>query len=253
MSFHLPRLDVDPASPFPPVDSALRRPDGLLAFGGDLSVPRLLLAYRHGIFPWFSEGQPIMWWSPDPRMVFHTDRIHLSQRFRRGLRSSAWTVHSDTAFRDVVDACAASPRPGQDGTWITAAMVDAYCALHAAGHAHSVEVRDGDRLVGGIYGVAVGRAFFGESMFSGTSGGSKVALAALAARLVQWGMPLVDAQVTHPHLERLGAERVPRERFMREIGLLVDGGGRIGAWTSAFGVLPAVALADVGAGAGISA
>lgn len=230
------------------MDTALRRPDGLLAFGGDLSVARLLNAYRHGIFPWFSEGQPILWWSPDPRVVFRTDRIHLTRRFRRILRASDWRVQADTAFRDVVDACAAAPRPGQDGTWITTGMADAYGALHAAGHAHSVEVRDGDRLVGGIYGVAIGRAFFGESMFSGAPGGSTVALAALASQLARWDMPLIDAQVANPHLERLGATRVPRERFMLDIARLVDVPGRTGAWTSAFGTVAANALAAGDAG-----
>lgn len=225
------------------MDTALRRPDGLLAFGGDLSVARLLNAYRQGIFPWFSEGQPILWWSPDPRVVFRTDRIHLTRRLARSLRSSGWVVQADTAFRAVVDACAVAPRPGQDGTWITDAMADAYEALHGAGHAHSVEVRDGDRLVGGIYGVAIGRAFFGESMFSAAPGGSTVALATLARQLSRWDMPLIDAQVANPHLERLGATRMPRGRFIDEIAGLVDAPGRTGAWTDAFGAIPASALA----------
>ena len=174
-------------APFPPAELALRQPDGLLAVGGDLSASRLLNAYRGGIFPWFSEGQPLLWWSPDPRMVFRTDHLHLASRFRRGLRRSSWRVHADTAFDAVVAECASRPRPGQDGTWITDAMREAYGVLHRAGHAHSIEVFDGARLVGGLYGVAIGRMFFGESMFSAESGGSKVAIAALAALMVGGG------------------------------------------------------------------
>ena len=165
-------LSSDPHAPFPPADSAMQEPDGLLAIGGDLSLPRLLNAYRHGIFPWFSPGQPPLWWSPDPRMVFATDGVRLSSRFRRGLRHSPWEVRADTAFEQVITACAKAPRPGQHGTWITSGMRQAYIDLHRHGHAHSVEVFEGDALVGGIYGVAIGRMFFGESMFSGRSGGS---------------------------------------------------------------------------------
>lgn len=174
-------------APFPPAETALREPDGLLAVGGDLTPVRLLNAYAGGVFPWFSDGQPLLWWSPDPRMVFRPDGVHLSSRFRRSLRASPWVVRADTCFAEVIAACATSFRPGQDGTWITDGMRDAYVALHQMGHAHSVEVFDGERLVGGIYGVAIGQMFFGESMFSAASGGSKVALAALARRLAQWG------------------------------------------------------------------
>src|SRR5687768_8334234 len=158
---------------FPPAELALADPEGLLAIGGDLSPARLLSAYRHGIFPWYSSGQPILWWSPDPRMVFRTDGVRLSSRFRRGLRHSHWVVRADTAFEAVIDACARIPRPGQRGTWITPAMRRAYVAMHRLGHAHSIEVFDGDatpRLVGGLYGVAIGNAFFAESMFSADSG-----------------------------------------------------------------------------------
>lgn len=248
MSHHLPRLADDPAAPFPDATTALRRPDGLLAFGGDLAPTRLLNAYRHGIFPWFSEGQPILWWSPDPRMVFHTDGIHLSTRFRRSLRRSWWVVRADTAFADVIGHCAQSPRRGQDGTWITAGMRTAYERLHQLGHAHSVEVFDseatGARLVGGIYGVAIGRMFFGESMFSGASGGSKVALAALARQLHAWGWPLIDAQVENGHLLSLGATRLPRAQFLAAVEGLVGLPGRPGSWTADFGVQPAASLAD---------
>lgn len=236
-------LPDDPEAPFPPVEQALRQPDGLLAVGGDLSPARLLNAYRHGIFPWYSQGQPILWWSPDPRMVFHTDRIHLSTRFRRSLRQSRWAVHADTAFEAVVSACASIPRAGQHGTWITGSMRDAYLELHRRGYAHSVEVLAGDRLVGGIYGVAIGRMFFGESMFSNESGGSKVALAGLARRLHEWGWPLIDAQVEHPHLLGLGAQRMARQDFVEQVAALTACECPPGPWTPRFEPLPASALA----------
>lgn len=239
-------LSPHPGAPFPPVDAALDMPEGLLAIGGDLSPERLLNAYRHGIFPWSSAGQPLLWWSPDPRMVFRTDGVHLSRRFRRGLARSDWRVRADHGFESVVAACADAPRPGQDGTWITAGMQAAYATLHCLGHAHSIEVTDPDgRLVGGLYGVAVGRMFFAESMFSAESGGSKVALAALAHRLAAWGWPLVDAQLETPHLRRLGAEAWPRPRFIEAISRLVDREGPQGAWRAAFGTLPAAALAGM--------
>ncbi|MCR6687103.1 leucyl/phenylalanyl-tRNA--protein transferase [Pseudoxanthomonas sp.] len=244
MSDHPRLLSSDSEAPFPPADSALREPDGLLAVGGDLSPVRLLNAYRHGIFPWYGEGQPILWWSPDPRMVFRTDGVRLSSRFRRGLRHSRWQVRADTAFEAVIAACAQSPRPGQDGTWITARMRAAYVHLHRLGHAHSVEVFDeAGALAGGIYGVAVGRMFFGESMFSARTGGSKIALAALAARLHGWGWPVLDAQVENPHLLSLGAEHWPRARFLAEVGRLAALPGRIGPWTGDFGTIEAAALA----------
>ncbi|TDK23388.1 leucyl/phenylalanyl-tRNA--protein transferase [Luteimonas aestuarii] len=243
MSLHLPRLPSDPSAPFPAPASALRRPDGLLAFGGDLSPERLLNAYRHGVFPWFSEGQPILWWCPDPRMVFRTDGVRLSSRFRRSLRTSPWTIRADTAFDAVVAACASMPRNGQDGTWITPDMQAAYGRMHRLGHAHSVEVFDGTRLVGGIYGVAIGRVFFGESMFSAASGGSKVALAALARRLSAWGWPLLDAQVDNAHLRSLGARSMPRTEFLAAIAGLVDAPGAPGGWTEAFAGMSAAELA----------
>jgi leucyl/phenylalanyl-tRNA--protein transferase len=230
MPIRLPRLPPDPTAPFPPAGAAMREPDGLLAMGGDLSPERLLNAYTHGIFPWYSQGEPILWWCPDPRMVFRTDAVHLSSRFRRQLRSSRWTVVADTRFDDVVRACASAPRPGQDGTWITAEMQAAYGELHRLGHAHSVEVLDGERLVGGIYGVAIGRMFFGESMFSGESGGSKVALAALARLIRDRGWPLIDAQVENPHLRRLGARRMPRDAFLAHVSRLVALPEPAGRW-----------------------
>lgn len=241
-------LDADPAAPFPPADTALREPDGLLAVGGDLSPRRLLNAYAHGIFPWYSDGQPILWWSPDPRMVFRTDGVHLSRRFRRTLRGLPWIATADTAFDAVVAACASTPRAGQRGTWITRDMREAYGALHRLGHAHSIEVRDGGAageggLVGGLYGVAVGRMFFAESMFSARSGGSKAALAVLAARLADWGWPLIDAQVENAHLRTLGAEAWPRDRFLREVERLAATDAPARSWTERFGALPVAALA----------
>jgi len=180
VSLRIAQLDDDPEAPFPPVEHALAKPDGLLAFGGDLSPQRLLNAYRHGIFPWFSEDEPPLWWSPSRRAVFRTDGVRLSSRRRRALRKSTLVVRADTRFRDVIEACAHLPRPGQGGgTWITEGMIEAYAHLHRLGHAHSIEVFDGDDLVGGLYGLAVGRMFCGESMFSAQSGASSIALAAL--------------------------------------------------------------------------
>ncbi|SBV35729.1 leucyl/phenylalanyl-tRNA-protein transferase [uncultured Stenotrophomonas sp.] len=236
-------LPPAPDAPFPPAELALREPDGLLAVGGDLSPARLLNAYAGGIFPWFSEGQPLLWWSPDPRMVFRTDGVHLSSRFRRGLRASTWHITADTAFAEVMQACALAPRPGQDGTWITEDMLHAYAELHRLGHAHSVEVRDGDALVGGIYGVAIGRMFFGESMYSARSGGSKVALAGLARALHDWGWPLIDAQVENPHLLRMGAAHLPRDAFLSQVRQLARLPEPAGSWTRRFGERTATDLA----------
>ena len=244
MTLRLPwRLSDDDVG-FPPAEMALDDPNGLLAVGGDLSPARLLSAYRHGIFPWYSSGQPILWWSPDPRMVFRTDGVRLSSRFRRSLRHSDWVVRADTMFDTVVEACARIPRPGQRGTWITPAMRRAYGTLHRLGHAHSIEVFGADaRLVGGLYGVAVGNAFFAESMFSADSGGSKVALAALAHRLHGWGWPLVDAQVENDHLVRLGADAMPRRDFLARIAPLVAAPDPPGPWTARFRPMPARDLA----------
>jgi leucyl/phenylalanyl-tRNA--protein transferase len=231
----LPRLGADPASPFPPLQAALREPDGLLAAGGDLSPTRLLNAYAHGIFPWFSPGEPILWWSPEPRVVFDTAQFRLPRRFRRELRQRDWRIGADTGFGAVMRACAGIPRKGQEGgTWIGAQMLEAYAELHRLGHAHSVEVRDGERLAGGLYGVAIGRVFFGESMFSAESGGSKLALAALARVLAGWDWPLLDAQVANPHLLRLGARQMPRDEFATQVARLAALPGRPGPWNAAF-------------------
>ncbi|SJZ63170.1 leucyl/phenylalanyl-tRNA--protein transferase [Novilysobacter spongiicola] len=243
MPIRLPALPADPTAAFPPPETALREPDGLLAMGGDLSPARLLNAYAQGVFPWYAEGQPLLWWSPDPRMVFRTGRVRLSSRFRRSLRRCEWTVTADTCFQDVITACADAPRAGQPGTWITSEMQAAYTQLHRLGHAHSIEVRTGARLVGGLYGIAIGRMFFGESMVSLASGGSKVAIAALAHRLEGWGFPLIDAQVENPHLLSLGAESWPRERFLQAVHELCAQPGMTGCWSNAFGQLHAADLA----------
>ena len=234
MRLQPPWLQADPGSPFPDPRSALREPDGLLALGGDLSPVRLLNAYRHGIFPWYSPGQPILWWSPEPRTVFRTDGVHLSRRFLRSLRSLPWTITADTAFDRVVLACA-GPRQGHSGTWITPEMRAAYETLHVRGHAHAIEVWSGTELAGGLYGVAIGRMFFAESMFSATSGGSKIALAALAAILREWRWPLIDAQVESPHLLRMGAVSMAREDFLRIIAEHVACPDRPGPWTAQVG------------------
>ena len=243
-------LPPEPDAPFPPADRALRQPDGLLAIGGDLSPPRLLNAYRHGIFPWYSQGQPILWWSPDPRTMFAADGVRLGSKFRRGLRRSTWEIRADTAFAEVIRACAETPRPGQRGTWITREMRAAYERMHELGHAHSFEVFEGERLVGGIYGVAIGRMFFGESMFSAESGGSKVALAALAAHLGSWGFPLIDAQVENDHLLSLGAELWPRPRFLAAVAELTAEPGIVGSWSGRVGCWPATRLAEPARAAG---
>ena len=226
----IPILRAGMLEPFPPVEHALHDPDGLLAAGGDLTPARLLEAYRHGIFPWYSEGEPILWWSPDPRMVFATGNVHVSARMRRWLKHCDWTIRADGAFADVVRACAA-PRAGRRGTWITAAMLDAYLGLHQLGHAHSVEAVDATgRLVGGIYGVAIGRMFFGESMFSHATNGSKVALIALCQGLQEWGFPLLDAQVASPHLETMGAFTMPRAQFIAHVEQASAEPGIVAPW-----------------------
>ncbi|HEX7340183.1 MAG TPA: leucyl/phenylalanyl-tRNA--protein transferase [Rhodanobacteraceae bacterium] len=217
----IPWIEPGSAPVFPPATQALHDPNGLLALGGDLTSTRLLEAYRHGIFPWYGRDEPILWWSPDPRCVFATDGVHVSHRLRRDLHRSTWSITIDRAFVEVMRACAA-PRAGQSGgTWIIDEMVDAYGALHRQGHAHSIEVWDGARLVGGLYGVAVGRLFCGESMFSAAAGGSKAALACLAHLLHGWNMPLLDAQVGNPHLYRMGAHDMPRAAFLAQVTRLV--------------------------------
>lgn len=212
---------LGPDDPLPPADTARRRPNGLLAAGGGLSVPRLVEAYRRGAFPWFSEGEPVLWWCPDPRMVLPTDAVRVSSSLARRLRRIDYTVTLDRDFAGVMRACAA-PRADDHGTWITGEMLEAYAALHAAGHAHSLEVWQDGTLAGAIYGVAVGRAFFGESMCSPRTDGSKLAIAWLAAQLARWGVPFIDCQVPSDHLASLGAVAVPRGAFLARLATLVD-------------------------------
>ncbi|MDZ4350341.1 MAG: leucyl/phenylalanyl-tRNA--protein transferase [Xanthomonadaceae bacterium] len=240
----LPILGSDPTAPFPPHALALEDPNGLLAIGGDLHPDRLLNAYRNGIFPWYSAGRPIMWWSPDPRAVFHTSDVHLSRSSRRALRLSGWRLTADTAFKDVVDTCARIPRRGQHGTWITPALRSSFQALHRLGHAHSIEIHQDDHRVGGLYGLAIGRAFFAESMYSAETGGSKAALAGLASVLREWGWPLIDAQVENNHLLSLGARRMPRTEFLSHIGTLCLQDDPPGSWRDRIGDRPIADLID---------
>ena len=209
-----------PPDAFPDPTLALDEPNGLLAIGGDLRPPRLLCAYRRGIFPWFSEGEPLLWWSPDPRMVLWPGAFRISRTLHRTLRRETFTVTTNTAFDRVVRACAA-PRPGQDGTWITPEMAAAYGRLHHAGHAHAIECWHGTELAGGLYGVAIGRVFFGESMFSRVADASKVAL----AQLCRLGFGLIDCQLPSPHLARLGAVEMDRRHFLALLDALCDAPG----------------------------
>ncbi len=206
--------------PFPPVDCALTDPNGLLAAGADLSPGRLLEAYTRGIFPWFGEDDPVLWWSPDPRMVLFCRELRVSRSLRRVQRSGRFRVTMDMAFGEVMAGCGA-PRPGQDGTWITPEMVEAYSRLYALGYAHSVESWDGGTLAGGLYGVCIGRMFFGESMFARVTDASKVAFVTLVQQLERWAMPLIDCQMSTRHLASFGARDIPRREFTRALDGLV--------------------------------
>ena len=206
--------------PFPPVESALRSPNGLLAIGGDLSPERLLDAYRHGIFPWFNDDDPLLWWSPDPRMVLFPAEFKTSHSLRKTLRKQIYDIRADTAFESVMRACAA-PRAGQDSTWIHEDMIAAYTALHRAGYAHSIEAwRDGE-LAGGLYGIAIGRMFYGESMFSRRADASKAALAHLCAQLKRWNFGMIDCQMRTSHLATLGAREISRSEFIARLQELI--------------------------------
>jgi len=218
-----------PHQPFPPLDRALDEPNGLLAAGGDLSPDRLLTAYRLGIFPWFAEGEPILWWSPDPRMVLFPDELVLSRSLRKTLRHHAYKIRVDTAFADVMRACAA-PRPGQQGSWIHPDMIHAYTTLHQMGLAHSVETWREGTLVGGLYGVAIGRVFFGESMFARVSNASKIAFAHLARQLHRRGFGMIDCQVHTAHLASLGARDITRTDFSHRLAEWATGPEPAGSW-----------------------
>lgn len=208
----IPVLDQQ-GQEFPPIEQALQDPNGLLAAGGDLSTPRLLKAYSQGIFPWFDDDQPILWWSPDPRAVMLPGDLHISRSLHKTLRSQRFRVTLDQAFDTVIRACSA-PRRGSAGTWITDDIIHAYVSLHKRGFAHSVECWNTEgKLVGGLYGVSLGKLFFGESMFSRETDASKVAFVHLVEQLKLWGFPLIDCQLMNPHLASLGAHLIPRQEF----------------------------------------
>jgi leucyl/phenylalanyl-tRNA--protein transferase len=213
---------------FPPAHLAME--EGLLAVGGDLSVSRLLLAYAKGIFPWYSEGEPILWWSPDPRLILYPDDLNISRRLKRILRQKRFEVTLDSAFSQVIRRCASVPRGGQAGTWITEAMIAAYTTMHQAGFAHSVETWQDNQLVGGIYGISLGGCFFGESMFHTQSNASNVALATLVGYLTQWDFDLIDCQVASDHLIRMGAREIPRTRFLHELEISLQKPTLQGKW-----------------------
>lgn len=218
------------ASFFPPVESALREPNGLLAMGGDLSMERLLDAYRHGIFPWFNPGEPILWWSPDPRMVLVPGEVRITRSLAKRMRNGGFEVRVDTAFADVMRACG-EPREDAFGTWISPVMIAAYTRLFDAGYAHSIETWCDGRLVGGLYGVAIGRMFYGESMFSREPDASKVALVRLAQQLQRWEFGLIDCQMETPHLASMGARTMPRAAFTARLADLVKLPHLPGPWT----------------------
>jgi leucyl/phenylalanyl-tRNA--protein transferase len=221
---------LDPGEPFPPVEKALKDPNGLLAAGGDLSSERLLAAYRRGIFPWYTGDEPILWWSPDPRMVLYCAELKVSRSLAKSARNKGYEVRVDTAFREVLSGCAGARRDS-GGTWLSEDMRKAYFALHRAGYAHSFETWRKGELLGGLYGVALGRMFYGESMFSRATDASKVALVALVEELRARGFPLIDCQVRTPLLASLGAREIPRRSFLREIAALVNYEQAPGKWT----------------------
>lgn len=214
---------------FPDVSLALREPDGLLAVGGDLSIERLLAAYRRGIFPWYSDEQPILWWSPDPRSILRPEKLHISKSLRKTLRKSNFIVTLDQAFAEVIHHCSA-PRKDSVGTWITNEMMYAYNRLHQAGHAHSVECWQESKLVGGLYGIAIGQVFFGESMFSLVADASKVAFVHLVKQLQNWGYKLIDCQIQSSHLDSLGAENIPRNVFVHSLEHYCQQTGKKSPW-----------------------
>ena len=217
------------AEDFPPLDHALDEPNGLLAIGGDLRCETLLKAYRRGIFPWYSPGQPILWWSPEPRAVLPPTQVHVSRSLAKHMAKGGFELCCDRDFAAVIDACAA-PRDADSGTWITAAMRSAYLALHAAGHAHAIEYRIDGRLCGGLYGVAIGRVFFGESMFSLERDASKVVLVSLCRWLCAWGYELLDCQIPSAHLTSLGVRAMPRGEFAHRLSALIDRAPLAHAW-----------------------
>lgn len=213
---------LDHGMPFPPVESALKEPNGLLAIGGDLSPERLLAAYRSGIFPWYSEDEPVLWWSPDPRMVLFPGELRISDSLAKRLKKKDYEIRFDSAFREVMLACASAPRPGQSGTWITEEIIHGYCRLHELGYAHSVETWMDGKLAGGLYGVAMGGMFYGESMFHHVKDASKIAFVHLVQRLHEKKFGMIDCQMKTAHLARFGAREIPRKDFMQNLAKLVN-------------------------------
>ncbi|WP_319417000.1 leucyl/phenylalanyl-tRNA--protein transferase [Marispirochaeta aestuarii] len=225
-----PYLSADDSFQFP--DPREAEPPGIVASGGNLSPGMLVSAYRQGIFPWFSDEDPILWWSPDPRFVLYPEGLHVSKSMRRVLKRGVFTITFDTAFDRVIAECAARERPGQDGTWITRDMRDAYSVLHRLGIAHSAEAWQEGRLVGGLYGLSLGKIFFGESMFAHSPNASKAAFIGLVRTLSLQGVKLIDCQVYTHHLSSLGAEDIPRSRYLEELSVLLDEPGLPSSWSS---------------------
>lgn len=223
-------LDPKDRIRFPDVELAMTEPNGLLAVGGDLSIERLLTAYRSGIFPWYSNGQPILWWSPNPRAVLYLDKLKISRSLKKTLRKDNYELRLDSAFMQVIDACASARGPAT-GTWITEEMAYAYQRLHEQGYAHSIEVWRDHRLVGGLYGVSLGKVFFGESMFSRERDASKIALTALVKHLQKFEFAFIDCQVASAHLSSLGACNIPRQRFIHELAIVCDQQPAPAVWT----------------------
>jgi leucyl/phenylalanyl-tRNA--protein transferase len=212
---------IDDDCDFPPLNHALSEPNGLIAIGGDLSLSRLLNAYQHGIFPWFSEGEPILWWSPNPRMVLFPDELKISSSLKKTLKNKSFEVRFNTAFRQVISACSHTPRAGQPGTWITQDIIEAYCTLHNAGYAISAECWQDNTLVGGCYGVKIGKMFYGESMFHLVTDASKVAFVYLVQKLKSEGVGLIDCQMKTAHLARFGAKEISRDDFIDNLSSLI--------------------------------
>lgn len=215
---------IDGDCDFPPLKNALTKPNGLIAIGGDLSLPRLLAAYRQGIFPWFSDGEPILWWSPDPRMVLFPDELKISNSLKKTLKKQQFELRFNTAFREVIIACSSTRRGGQNGTWITQDIIDAYCALHEAGFAISAEAWLNGQLVGGCYGIKIGNMFYGESMFHHVTDASKVAFAGLVEYLKTQGVGMIDCQMKTAHLASFGAREISRDEFIKILTTLCRDG-----------------------------
>jgi leucyl/phenylalanyl-tRNA--protein transferase len=226
----MPVFQLTDSLVFPPAD--LAEPDGLLAVGGDLSEARLLLAYSMGIFPWYSQDSPILWWSPDPRLVLFPQKLKISRSLRQTIKKDVFEITFDAAFDKVIRACAETPRKERSGTWLTEEMISAYCGLHRSGYAHSVEAWRGDELAGGLYGVALGRAFFGESMFNKMSNASKTAFVRLVERLAAHDFKIIDCQITTGHLISLGAEEIKRREFIKILSASLKMDEKKGSWSA---------------------